>query len=66
MDTKAEIAVEKIFIKFRLGTDKMNQEILQAYHYKYQRLVYPLSLLDVDNTPYKMITNMMNCYSKDL
>ena len=52
-DTKAEkIAVEKFFIKLRLGVDKLNAEILQAYHYKYQRLTYFLSLLDADNTPY--------------
>ena len=52
-DTKAEkIAVEKFFIKLRLGVDKLNTEILQAYHYKYQRLTYFLSLLDADNTPY--------------
>jgi hypothetical protein len=54
-DTKDDkLKLDRHFIKFKLGVDTLDEDILKAYHYKYHHIMNFTALIDDANIP---ITN---------
>ena len=46
-----KLALDKYFIKRELGVDKLDDDILERYHYKYSRITNFTCLIDKSNIP---------------
>ena len=43
--------LDRYYIKLKLGVDLLDEQILDNYHYKYQRIFNCIALRDQDNIP---------------
>ena len=60
-DTKDDkITLDRYFIKLRLGVEKLDDKILEHFHYKYHRMLYDLGLMMIKIYQRLKIINIKN------